>query len=318
VDVEALHDLEIRTAAGEALKHLYVLEIELVNRGPDIASDRFDGGAPLLLDVGVPIVNVGAVKYSRRSNGQLKTAPEGTVLRVGPDFIGKSQKISISLLAVGSGARLSCKQATINGVDVVPQEGRRKAPPSPGTPAEGDDVPSELDRRHGLRRKVVAVLAVIAVVSLVTIVAIVLVGLLQPTYAVSIAAPSSTVDCRGAGPQCPFTIAGHSTGAGSDLEIYVLVFPVRPSGGGWFVQSPSAFVAGNGDWNQTPAYVGSSTSPSGGGDTFRIAAVLVQVNATYQGFSLDDLASQGTSISDLRQINGLVTQSDSVLLRIQA
>jgi hypothetical protein len=136
-----------------------------------------------------------------------------------------------------------------------------------------------------------------------------------PVPTVSITAPKSTVDCRASGPQCRFTVAGRSAGAGSDLQIFVLVYPVNPPGGGWYVESPPASIGGNGAWDQAPSYVGSAATPARNGDKLQIEAVVVHTGATYNGTLLSDMAS-GATIKDPRQINGLASQSDIVFLRV--
>jgi hypothetical protein len=125
------------------------------------------------------------------------------------------------------------------------------------------------------------------------------------------------VNCGSPGPQCQFTVTGWSAYVGSGLQIRVLIFPVRPSGGGWFTQSPAASTEASGDWNQAPADLGAPGSPASSGDTLKLEAVVVRPDATYNGVPLGETASRGMLINDPRQISGLVGQSEIVSLRVQ-
>jgi len=129
----------------------------------------------------------------------------------------------------------------------------------------------------------------------------------------SITTPASTLDCPTKGPQCQFVVTGRSFGVATDLEIFVLVSPVHPAGSGWYVQSPPASIGGNGDWTQSPSYLGAPGYPVHAGDTLQIEAVLVPVGATYKGTALSSL---GSAISDPRQITGIITQSNIIFLKV--
>jgi hypothetical protein len=133
-----------------------------------------------------------------------------------------------------------------------------------------------------------------------------------------ITSPTGVVHCPSAAPQCQFQVNGQITGglAAGD-EILVLVFPIHPSGGGWFIQWPPASPGNSGSWLQSPVYIGSSTAPSHNGDTLQIEAVLVHANATYNGTSLKDLSKSGASIPGVRQITGLVNESGPVQLTVK-
>lgn len=133
-----------------------------------------------------------------------------------------------------------------------------------------------------------------------------------------ITSPTGVVHCPSTPQPCQFQVTGQTTGglAAGD-EIVVLIFPIHPSGGGWFIQWPPASLGNSGSWLQSPAYIGSSEYPAHNGDTLQIEAVLVHVNATYKGTSLGDLSKSGASIPDVRQITGLVNQSGSVQLAVK-
>lgn len=95
-------DLELRHR-GRLISDPHVLEIELTGNGRrDISSSAFDGGAPIAMDLSVPIVDLLQQIDSRPSLGEtskVRTA-ERAVL-VGPCLIGRRQKISITLLLEG-------------------------------------------------------------------------------------------------------------------------------------------------------------------------------------------------------------------------
>ena len=111
-----------------------------------------------------------------------------------------------------------------------------------------------------------------------------------------ITSPDSVIDCPESLPQCQFQVAGHAIPPVSGNQIIVLVYPVNPSGGGWFVQWPPASIQTNGDWSQSPTYIGSTEAPTDTGDTLRIEAVLVHAGATYYGTSLERLEASGRSM----------------------
>lgn len=138
----------------------------------------------------------------------------------------------------------------------------------------------------------------------------------HPTF-LRIASPAATVSCPTQS-QCRFQVSGKTAaGLSSDLEIIVLVFPVTPSGGGWYIQWPPASIGPDGDWLQSPTDIGSAAAPAHGGDTLQIEAILVHADSTYKGTALADLSKSGTPIPDFRQITGLVIQSEPIPITIK-
>ena len=112
---------------------------------------------------------------------------------------------------------------------------------------------------------------------------------------VSITSPTKRVSCQQDRPQCRFEAAGRWTGVTSNMDIFVLVFPVRPggsSGHGWYIQQFPASVAANGHWTESPAYLGSAKAPVHTGDTLQIEAIVVRRGASYQGTPLGTRAHQ--------------------------
>jgi hypothetical protein len=94
-------DLELRHR-GRLISDPHVLEIELTGNGRrDISSSAFDGGAPIAMDLSVPIVDLLQIDSGPSSGEAFKVrTAEGAVL-VGPCLIGRRQKISITLLVEG-------------------------------------------------------------------------------------------------------------------------------------------------------------------------------------------------------------------------
>jgi len=135
-----------------------------------------------------------------------------------------------------------------------------------------------------------------------------------PPPKVSIATPASSLDCRTQGPQCQFRVTGRLSRAAAGLEIFVLVSPVDPPGHGWYVQLQPAGIGGNGDWAQSPSYLGAPGYPVSNGDTLEVEAVLVSSSATYNGTALSSLANP---IPDPEQITGIVTESKIVFLTVR-
>ena len=145
------------------------------------------------------------------------------------------------------------------------------------------------------------------------------IGLLiaNPRTPLSITSPTSGIRCTSPTPQCRFQVTGHATPEpASDLEILVLVYPVSPGGQGWYIQWPPASIQAGGSWSQSPSLIGSSTAAAHNGDTLNIQAVLVHVGAIYNGSTLADMSKSGRPITDVRQITGLVAQSQVAQLTV--
>lgn len=142
-------------------------------------------------------------------------------------------------------------------------------------------------------------------------------GSTPPATKVSITSPASTLHCRPSTPQCPFTVAGHSTHVASGAHILVLVFPLQPAGAGWYVQSQSATIQANGGWSQSPSYIGAGKYPVHNGDTLQIEAIVVRAGASYQGRDLAVLAATASPISDPGQIRGVLGRSGIVMVSVK-
>lgn len=127
---------------------------------------------------------------------------------------------------------------------------------------------------------------------------------------ISITEPKDILVCDVSLPQCVFTIRGTSTLEDySDVRIYTLVYPLDPSGNGWYLQHPFAIIdSSNGTWIQSPAVLGSPEYPAKDGDMLLIVAIIVHKNATYNGIPLDMLPPE-SPIPDIHDIQGIIAIS---------
>ncbi|MDN3356852.1 hypothetical protein [Actinomadura sp. DC4] len=92
--------LEIRRD-GRLLSDPRVLEIKLINEGRrDIPSSAFDRERPLVLDVGVPILEL-LVASTEPGYSEPAVVRNGSQLRIGPDLIARGQRTTFSLLIDG-------------------------------------------------------------------------------------------------------------------------------------------------------------------------------------------------------------------------
>ena len=124
----AAKDLELRHHDA-VIAEPHVLEIELASRGRrDIPSSAFDGGEPIRLDVGTPIVALLQVTSEPAFLTFPKVAVEGTSLNIGPSLIGPRQKVVLIALIKGGSPRLSWR-SSLEGVTVKQQ----KASQGPGS-----------------------------------------------------------------------------------------------------------------------------------------------------------------------------------------
>jgi len=115
-------DVEVRRA-GQLLTFPQVVNIELVSRGrSDIQREAFDGGNPLCLDVGVPIVECLQVKISPSDRPEPLCKVDGSKLFVGPSLIGKRQTMVYSLLVDGPSPKLSRPLQSLAEVDLRPRD----------------------------------------------------------------------------------------------------------------------------------------------------------------------------------------------------
>lgn len=121
-----------------------------------------------------------------------------------------------------------------------------------------------------------------------------------PSVTLEITGPTSSTTCTNPPTEepCFFSTTGKSKGVTNkkDLSIFVLVFPVQPSGAGWYLQAGEATLQPNGTWSKL-AQIGATGYPAHKGDTFRIMAMAISKNAMIDGTRLDKLAP-GTPIAE--------------------
>ena len=121
-------DVEVRRA-GQLLTFPQVVNIELVSRGRrDIPRDAFDGGEPLCLDVGVPIVECLQVKISPTDRPEPLCKIDGAKLLVGPSLISRRQTMVFSLLVDGPSPKLSRPPQSLIDVDLRPRDTGSESP----------------------------------------------------------------------------------------------------------------------------------------------------------------------------------------------
>lgn len=111
-------DVEVRRA-GHLLKSPHVVNVELRSTGRrDISREAFDGGKPLCLDVGVPIIECLDVTTTPPDRTEPSWETDGSELLIGPSLIGKRQTTVFSLLVDGQSPYLSKPQQTLIDVDI--------------------------------------------------------------------------------------------------------------------------------------------------------------------------------------------------------
>ena len=118
--------LEVRHG-DRVLSDPYVLEVTLINEGRrDIPSDAFDRARPLVLDLGVPIVELLEITTSPGHAVPVVEQYE-TGLRIGPDLIARRQKLAFSLLVDEPPGKLKCPPPHPIDIDVRSYEPLRSS-----------------------------------------------------------------------------------------------------------------------------------------------------------------------------------------------
>jgi hypothetical protein len=121
------HGLEVRRD-GQLLTEPHVLVLELFNQGRlDIPNHAFNQDRPLILDVGVRIVDI--LKTATPVDQAVPAVEiDGTRLEIGPDLIKSRQMISITLLVDGLKPTLSCPPHPLIDIHVDRQDGMPSRP----------------------------------------------------------------------------------------------------------------------------------------------------------------------------------------------
>jgi hypothetical protein len=121
-----------------------------------------------------------------------------------------------------------------------------------------------------------------------------------PSITVEITGPTKSTTCTNPPTEdpCLFSTTGKSKGVTNkkDLWICVLVYPVQPSGAGWYLQGGETTLRPDGTWSKV-AQIGATGYPAHKGDTFRIMALVISKNAMIDGTRLDKRAL-GTPIEE--------------------
>lgn len=82
-----------------------------------------------------------------------------------------------------------------------------------------------------------------------------------------------------------FEVRGESSGILDqpiDGHIYLMVFPTRPDGGGWFIQQQPASIENDGDWLATVQFGADGVWKPQNGDEFKIAAFCTAYSETVE------------------------------------
>ena len=100
---------------GTALTDPRVITVELSSRSrKDIANDAYNGGQPLLVDVGAPIMEVLQITSVPKTYPQPSVVAHETALAIGPSLIGRRHDITITVLTDGGTPSLSCRSPLID------------------------------------------------------------------------------------------------------------------------------------------------------------------------------------------------------------
>lgn len=101
-------DLEV-IYKGQSLQHPHTVMVNLINSGRrDISSGSFDQQKPIVLDIGVPIVDLLGEERHR------ELVVDGTAVKIPPRLIRRREEISISLLCDGQRPSLTCQSHLID------------------------------------------------------------------------------------------------------------------------------------------------------------------------------------------------------------
>ncbi|MFF3326421.1 hypothetical protein [Streptomyces sp. NPDC002889] len=111
-----LDSLEIRRH-GTFLSEPRVVRVQLVNTGRrDISSAAFDRDLPIVMDLGIPILELLGTESHPPISAAPEAAAQGTTLRIGPGRLGRKESVTYLVLVDGR-PEYSC-QHTLVDVDV--------------------------------------------------------------------------------------------------------------------------------------------------------------------------------------------------------
>lgn len=139
-----------------------------------------------------------------------------------------------------------------------------------------------------------------------------------PNPFITIHSPHGTLPCQPQSGTCTFKISGTAGGIPnfSDYRIYTFVLPVEPRGPGYYLQpKPATNSIEDESWVQYPAFYGHKTLPAKIGNQFRIQAIVVERDATFDGTKLDQLPA-GFYLGAIQNIKGIIARSEPVQLTV--
>lgn len=103
---------------GAKVAQPHLLSVQLISRGrKDILESSFEGGKPITLDLGAPIIDILQNDPVGRRAFEPATSLDYHTLKIGPSLIGKRQAVKITLLLAGRPAQLILN-ARLADVDV--------------------------------------------------------------------------------------------------------------------------------------------------------------------------------------------------------
>lgn len=103
----------------QVLRDPHVIQVGIFNQSrTGIPSEAFNGGRPLGLDVGAPIIEVLGPTSSPADLPIPRTGFDGSTLKIHPDLITQRQTILFHLLVEGPSRGLTCPKRELIGVDV--------------------------------------------------------------------------------------------------------------------------------------------------------------------------------------------------------
>jgi len=121
------------TRDGKLLSNPRVVELKLYTRGRnDIPRSAFDGGRPVRLDIGTPIIQCLNVTTQPADRTMPEPTVDGTALLIQPTLIGKRQTTTYTLLTDGPRPNLCKPEQTLTDVDIEQRD--------PGDPLTGAQV----------------------------------------------------------------------------------------------------------------------------------------------------------------------------------
>jgi hypothetical protein len=97
------NELEVRHR-GQPLSQPYIVTVMVVSKGrKDISSDSFDGGQPIVANLGVPIIQELRFDAATKSRGVPvpKVVIDGTRVLVGPSMLAKRHTLTFTALVEG-------------------------------------------------------------------------------------------------------------------------------------------------------------------------------------------------------------------------